>query len=409
MDAIRAQLEAKASELGFSLVGVTEVASSQHMEFYRAWLASGNHGDMTYLAREDAIARRSEPSLTMPEAESLIVVAHEYYQEDPPAAQGDPGRGIIARYARGRDYHRVVKRKLDDLLAWLDERLEGGVSGRAYVDTGPILEREVARRAGLGWFGRNTMLIHPSRGSYFFLGLLFVDRELPRDLPFVEDRCGTCQACIEACPTGALLGRDAQGAPVMDARRCISYLTIEHRGAIPLELRRALGNRVYGCDICQEVCPFNERFARVTQEPDYATRLWRAPSCSDIAEPAVEDDAHDPSRPLAAPALIDLLEIALDEQTWDAETRGSAVRRSGRAGLARNVCVALGNWGSEAAVPVLLRALADAEPLVRGHAAWALGEIGGVDARAGIETALEIEEAPAPRGEMERALTVVAR
>ncbi len=184
---------------------------------------------------------------------------------------------MIARYARGRDYHRVVKKKLKALGRRLEEIAARPVEWRAYVDTGPILERDLARRAGLGWFGKNTMLLNPRRGSYFFLGVLLTDLELEPDAPFEADHCGSCRACLDACPTGALLGRDESGAPVMDATRCISYLTIEHRGPIARELRPLMGNRVYGCDICQEVCPWNVRFAEVAAERDYAAReAWEA-------------------------------------------------------------------------------------------------------------------------------------
>ncbi|HUH12480.1 MAG TPA: tRNA epoxyqueuosine(34) reductase QueG, partial [Longimicrobiales bacterium] len=178
---------------------------------------------------------------------------------------------MIARYARGRDYHKVVKKKLLELLRWLEGEVGRELPlARAYVDTGPVLERELARRAGLGWFGRSTMLIHPRRGSYFFLGSLLTELELEPSAPFEADHCGTCNACVEACPTGALLGRDASGAPVIDATRCISYLTIEQKGPIPPELRPLMGNRVYGCDICQEVCPWNApKFVQITAERDY--------------------------------------------------------------------------------------------------------------------------------------------
>ncbi|MFW6205992.1 MAG: tRNA epoxyqueuosine(34) reductase QueG, partial [Gemmatimonadota bacterium] len=192
------------------------------------------------------------------------------------ATFGEPSNGVIARYARGRDYHRVVKKKLMALLRWLEDELgEELPVARAYVDTGPVLERELARRAGLGWFGRNTMLIDPRRGSYFFLGELLLPFELDYDEPFEADRCGTCRACLDACPTGALLGRDENGAPIMDATRCISYLTIENRGPIPEDLRPLMGNRVFGCDICQEACPFVQRFAVESAEADYLPRRSR--------------------------------------------------------------------------------------------------------------------------------------
>jgi epoxyqueuosine reductase len=224
------------------------------------------------------------------------------------------------------------------------------------------------------------MLIHPRRGSWLFLGALLLDLDLAPDEPFDGDHCGSCARCLGACPTGALLGRDEAGAPVMDATRCISYLTIEHRGPIPRALRAAIGNRIYGCDICQDVCPFNSpKFVQLTREPDFHPRLT-----------------------MSSPALLDL--IAMDEDAWDRFSRGSAVRRAGRAGLLRNVAVALGNWGSEEAVPALTRALDDAEPLVRGHAAWALGRVGSERARAALGARLGVELDDFVREELELAL-----
>ena len=364
------ELRARARELGFSLVGVAPARASAHMRLYRDWLAHERHGEMSYLAREDAVARRADLSLTMADAVSCVVVAHEYAQEDPPGVPEDRSRAVIARYARGDDYHDVVTAKLEALLDWLDGRVAGGVRGRPYVDTGPLLERELARRAGLGWFGKNTMLINPRRGSYFFIGVLLVDVELPADAPFEDDRCGTCRACLDACPTRALLGRDADGAPVIDARRCISYLTIEQRGPIPEELRPAIGNRVFGCDICQEVCPWNDRFARPVEEPAYAAR-----------------ELTDGVR------LVELAKrlLGVDEAGFREMFRRSPVRRAKRAGVLRNLCVALGNWGAAEAVPVLAAALADAEPLVRSHAAWALGRVGSSEAREALSSRLALE------------------
>jgi epoxyqueuosine reductase len=376
-------LRLKAGELGLSLVGITPAVASEHTEFYRGWLAEGRHGEMGYLAREDAVARRADLSLTMAEARSCVVVAHGYAQPDRPGVPDHPSRAVIARYARGDDYHDVLKAKLEALLRWLDGQVDEGVRGRAYVDTGPILERELARRAGLGWFGRNTLLIHPRRGSYFFIGVLLVDVELPADLPFDEDRCGTCRACLDACPTGALLGRNADGAPVIDARRCISYLTIELRGPIPADLRPAIGNRVFGCDICQEVCPWNEQFARPADEPAYGARA--------------ETDG---------PRLVDLAERLLDadEEGFRQLFRRSPLRRAKRAGMLRNLCVALGNWGSAEAAPTLSRALADESPLVRGHAAWALGRIGSGAAQEALVEALDGEEDVYVREELRTAV-----
>ena len=377
------RLEQRARALGFTLFGVAGAQPSGHLDFYRAWLARNLHGEMAYLGREDSVARRADLRGTLETVRSVVVVAHEYYVEDEAEAIADPSTAVIARYARGRDYHDIVKAKLDELLTWLDSEVQDGVRGRPYVDTGPILERDLARRAGLGWFGKNTMLINPARGSYFFLGLLLVDVELPESFPFEEDRCGSCGACLDACPTGALLGRDGDGAPVIDARRCISYLTIELRGPIPIELRPGVGNRVFGCDICQEVCPWNQRFAEPSREPAYR-----------------------PERPLERGSLVPLfLEVlALDAEGFRARFPGSPIRRAKREGLLRNLALAIGNWLDEArgtegershelaeAVDGLVAALGDESPLVRSHAVWALGQAGVPTAETALRRLHEIE------------------
>jgi epoxyqueuosine reductase len=380
-------LLARAHEEGFALAGITSVEPSAHIDFYRSWVEAGRHGEMTYLARSDSVRRRADLTETMAEARSCLVVAHEYGVADPPGVPEDRSRAVIARYARGDDYHDVMLAKLERLLAWLSGQIEGGVRGRAYVDTGPLLERELAARAGLGWFGKNTVLINPARGSWFFVGVLLLDLDLPIDTPFTEDRCGSCSACLEACPTRALLGRDERGAPVIDARRCISYLTIELRGAIPADLRAAIGNRVFGCDICQEVCPWNARFGRVTTETAYTPR-------ADLDGPSLV-------------ALAELL-LAVDEEGFRRRFARSAVLRAKRAGLLRNVCVALGNWGSDEAVAVLARALADGSPLVRGHAAWALGSIGSAEARDALRSGVDAEPDEAVRGELRSALAAAS-
>jgi epoxyqueuosine reductase len=361
-----AALAAEARQLGFARVGVVRPQPSVHIDGLQRWLAQGFEGDMAWMARPDAVERRASGTAGWGDVASIVVVAHSYAQDDPEGVPGDPSLGVIARYARGRDYHKVVKKRLLALLRWTQAQADSWgvapVDGRAYVDTGPLLERELAQRAGFGWFGRNTMLIDPQAGSYFFIGALLLNVELEPSEPFVADRCGTCHSCLDACPTGALLGRDEHGAPIMDARRCISYLTIEHRGSIAEELRPLIGNRIYGCDICQEVCPWNQRFAE-------------SESC---------DPAYAPRGP-EKQSLIELLEIALDESSWDAFSRGSAMRRVGRAGFARNVCVAIGNWAAtspeaaaivaEAARSVLEQAAADPSEMVREHAAWALAHL----------------------------------
>lgn len=287
---------------------------------------------MAYLARTDAVERREDPSLTLPGVRSIVVVADAYDAGEGSGARGepasrDPSTGVIARYARGADYHRVLRGKLDRLRLWTQERLEhDGRVGRVYVDTGPLLERELGRRAGLGWFGRNIMLIHPRRGSYFFLGALLLEVSLPPDPPFTDDRCGSCRACLDACPKGALLGRDETGAPVMDARRCISYLTIELRGPIPRDLRPAIGNRIFGCDICQEVCPWNQRFPEhASLESRYAAR---GPGELPAGVEALPGDA-----PITAAAPVDA-EVAPGssgaEPTRGIPVRGTVTHRASR-------------------------------------------------------------------------------
>ncbi len=341
--------------MGLEWAGVATLGRSGHVAHFRRWLAAGLHGRMAYLGRPDAVRRRADLARSLSGFESALVVAQSYADSEPTASPGDPSRAIVARYARGRDYHLVLRDRLEELADRLENIAGRPYRRRVYVDTGPLLEREVAMRAGLGWFGRNTMLIHPRRGSYFFLGVLLTDLPLTASDPFDEEHCGTCRRCLDACPTGALLGRDENGAPVIDATKCISYLTIELKGPIPHELRPAIGNRVFGCDICQEVCPWNERFSTPTTEPEYAPR-------SD----------------LDAPSLIDLASrlLGMSGKGFQREFRDSPVARARRNGLLRNVCVALGNWGSPKAVPVLRRAANDRSGLVREHAEWALARIG---------------------------------
>jgi epoxyqueuosine reductase len=388
-----AALSREALRLGFSRFGISDGSPSQHMAVYRDWVDRKLHGDMGYLAREDSVARRGDLRLTMEEVRSVVVVAQEYFQEDPPGVPDDPSRGVVARYARGVDYHHLLKARLQELLAWsraevLQKGLAQELRGFAYVDTGPILERELAGQAGLGWFGKNTMLIHPRLGSYSFLGVLLLDLELPPTAPFGEDRCGSCQRCLDECPTGALLGRTAAGAPLMDARRCISFLTIENKGPIPRDLRKGLGNRIFGCDICQEVCPWNRKFAEVTSEASFM-----AGSDTD------------------GPGLVELM--GLSEEEFSVRFSGSPIKPAKRRGLLRNVAVALGNWGSREAVPVLVAALEDEEPLIRGHSAWALGRTlsrVGIPGDGGFEVAeallfrLHEEEDPRVVEEIEEAL-----
>jgi epoxyqueuosine reductase len=311
-------------QLGFELVGIAPAGRPTHADYYLNWLESGYHGEMAYLARPDAVARRLNPSEALPGARSIIVVAMNYHVQNPESLD-DPSRGLVARYARGSDYHRVFEEKLEQLATELRVSLGSDVGIRAYVDYGPVLERDHAQRAGLGWIGKNTLLIHPNLGSYLFLGELLTDAELEPDDPFRLEHCGTCERCIDACPTGAI-----KAGRKLDARLCISYLTIELRGPIPIELRALIDNRIFGCDICQEVCPWNREIAG-TSEPRFQPR-------ADVS--GVE--------------LIALM--GLSEEQFRQRFSDTPLTRPKRTGLLRNVAVALGNWGDRAAVPVLTRA-----------------------------------------------------
>ena len=339
------RIKARALELGFDAVGIAAVTALEATRHYEAWLAAGRHGEMRWLASPAHRNRRADPSRILRDVRSIVSVALCH------SPRRDAGRdariGRLARYAAGEDYHRVMRDRLRvlqrDIVSIVPE-------SRAlwYSDTGAIFERAWAGRAGLGWIGKHSGLLSRSLGSWFLLGEVLVDRELEPDLPPEEtprEHCGTCARCIEICPTGAIV------APYqIDARRCISYLTIEHRGTIPPELRPLIGDWIFGCDLCQEACPWN-RFAPDARE----SRLQ--------------------ARELEGWTLERFL--GLDDPAFDQLFDKSPVRRVGRAGFVRNVCIALGNRGEAAAVPALANALEhDPAPLVRAHAAWALGEIG---------------------------------
>ena len=346
-DALARRLEAQAYGLGFDLVGIARLGPAETAGAFEAWLAAGYAGDMAYLAR--GADKRADSRRPYEGALSAVVVALDYGGREP--------SGPVARYARGDDYHDVLVDKLRALHAWLDDAFGARVAGKAYADTGPILERDLARRAGLGWFGKNTNLLNPQLGSFFFLGALVLAAELPPSAPFEADRCGTCTRCLDACPTDAFVG-----PRVLDATRCISYLTIEQRGAIPEALRAGVGDRLYGCDVCQDVCPWNQRFA------------GSLPAASPFAprEALVGKDPRTLAREL----------LGMSQAEFSAAFRGSPMKRAKLRGLKRNAAVVLGNVGTTEDVDVLTRALDDPEPLVREHAGWALDRLAGGGAAA---------------------------
>ena len=354
------RIKARATELGFDLVGVAPAGVAPHADAYADWVASGMMGEMAYLARDPD--RRSDLRRILPDAQCIIVVGLNYYTIDlPDDVKHDPSRGLMARYAWGVDYHDVMTPRLEDLARFVrEESRRAGtlravpVETKVYVDTGPVLERDWALLAGLGFIGKNTCLINPRMGSWLFLGVVITDAALtPSPSPKMgEGRgCGTCTRCLTACPTNAF------PAPhVLDARKCISYLTIELKGSIPVELRPLMGNRIFGCDICQDVCPWPTRFAAPTKERSFYPAQW--PSAIDLDH--------------AAPRLIDLAQLS--EEDFKQRFAGTPILRAKRHGLLRNVAVALGNWGSPEAREALKKLANDPDPLIAEHAAWGLSQ-----------------------------------
>ncbi|MBI4511160.1 MAG: tRNA epoxyqueuosine(34) reductase QueG [Deltaproteobacteria bacterium] len=361
--------------LGFHRVGIVPVEPAARHHLYRAWLDAGHAGEMEYLGRTAEAEARRDARALLPEAMTIVVVALSYGAPDPLMPPNGP-RGHIARYARGEDYHAVFKRKLWTLADEVARAVGNPVAARPCVDTAPLLERDEAERAGIGFVAKNTMLIAPGLGSYVLLGeLLLAAHVTPTARAPERKRCGSCRSCLDACPTGAFVDEF-----VLDARRCISYLTIELRGPIPRDLREHVGTRIFGCDVCQEACPFNT-----------AVSSGRGPA------PAPELSAPSPER--AAPELSAL--IGLGASQFRKLVEHTALRRVRREQLLRNACVALGNTGDPSAVPALRGALTDRHPLVRAHAAWALGRLGD---SATLSKRLTEEADPTVREEIEQAL-----
>ena len=334
---LKTQLVDLAREIGFDSCRIACCSPPAHGKEFRDWLDDGAQGEMNYMARGEE--KRRDPRRILPGAKSIIVLALNYFQGETPHS-GVATAGRIARYAWGDDYHDVIDaklRKIDSLLR------EVGGEQKCYVDTGPILERDYAAAAGIGWHGKSTMLIDEKLGTWFFLAEILTTLELPPDEP-ARDRCGSCTRCIDACPTGAITAPHK-----LDARLCISYLTIELKGAIPPELRPLIGDRIFGCDDCLDACPWN-RFAEVSRETAFAAR-----------------------RSTTAFSLRDYL--GLSEGEFRVLFRNSPIKRIKRCGFLRNVCVALGNVGTADDLPALRRAAADSEPLIAEHAAWAVDRI----------------------------------
>jgi epoxyqueuosine reductase len=328
--ALRQRLAASAKELGFDAFGVAPVEVDVRADYFKKWIADGMHGDMAWLARNPD--RRTDARKVLPEARSLVVVGLNYYQPHPPAGYR------IAKYALGADYHDVILARLKELCVVMESL---GGEQKPYVDTGPVLEKPVAAAAGLGWQGKSTILIHRGAGTWLFLGVILTTLELEATATREPDRCGSCTRCLDACPTAAII------APYrMDARKCLAYLTIEHKGAIPVEYREALGDRVFGCDDCLDVCPWN-KWAAVTREAHFAPR---------------------PHPPLRAT-------LAWTEEQFLAHFRGTPVERLGLARWRRNALTVLGNVGTNADLPAAEALLGDPDPMVAEHAAWSVARL----------------------------------
>ena len=346
LQALAGDIKRWGEELGFQRVGITDTDLSAYRDKVRASLAAGRHGTMGYLARN--LEKRLDPARLEPRTCRVIVARMDYRPDaaEPLRILKDPGKAYVSRYALGRDYHKVVRRRLARLARRIEDAAgTGGAGYRAFTDSAPVLEKALAEKAGLGWIGKHTLLLDREAGSWFFLGEIYTDLPLPVDAVEAQDHCGACKACMTVCPTDAIVGPRE-----LDARRCISYLTIEHKGSIPPQLRPLMGNRVFGCDDCQIHCPWN-RYARLTREGDFT-----------------------PRHHLDSAALLEL--FAWSEQEFLTRTEGSAIRRASHEQWQRNLAVAIGNGPPTAAAVAALEARrASASPLVREHIDWALARL----------------------------------
>ena len=399
-ESLKNDIERWAREFGFQQVGITGVDLSDHEPHVRRWLKRGFHGEMGYLARN--VEKRLHPPLLESGACTVISARMNYLpaDSDPVDTLAAPDRAYIARYALGRDYHKPMRRRLAKLANRIDAAVKGVDSRfRAFTDSAPVLEKALGEQAGLGWIGKHTLLIHPDAGSWFFIGEIYTNVALPHTEAIQQDRCGSCKACMTVCPTGAIVG-----PKLLDARRCISYLTIEHKTSIPVELRPLVGNRIFGCDDCQLYCPFN-RDPETTGEDAFRPRVLNAPpvgagqthghatSTAPSDEPRRSrgiGQARD-ANPLPAsgePGRLDqasLLELfAWDEAIFLRNTEGSALRRIDYERWQRNLAVALGNGPpSPAAIEALRERLPDASPMVREHLEWALARLNALATKVG--------------------------
>ena len=362
----------EARRIGFDLVGIAPAVTPTGFHSFQQWLRSGYAGQMEYLPRREAAY--SHPEHVLPAVRSVVMLAKNYRTAEPPPT--GPGLGRVSRYAWGdSDYHDLLRDRLRQLADAIHQYAPD-CRTRGIVDTAPLLERDFARLAGLGWFGKNTMLLNKQLGSWFFLAALLIDVELDYDQPHETSHCGSCTRCLEACPTDAFVE-----PYVLDATRCIAYLNIELSGPVPEELRAGIGSWLFGCDVCQDVCPWNRKPPR-SREPDFQPR-------ADL-------------RPADAAMLL-----SLDETEFQTRFGKTALARPGRAGLLRTACIVLGNTGDHHAVPALVGALDDCQPVIRAAASWALGQLGGNDAAAALHSRAAVEDNPHVQVELQSALSCI--
>ncbi len=365
-------IKQKAVDIGFDLVGISPVDSFPENQFYKEWLNQGFSGEMTYMERNQE--KREDLKQILPNAKSVISCAVNYNTDYPYSTElPDKNKGWISRYAWGDDYHDIIKDKLQILMDYIGSISSDEVSSRVYVDTGPVLERVYGKYAGVGWIGKNTCLINQQIGSWLFIGEIITDIELYYDTP-VPDRCGTCTRCIDACPTDAIVK-----PYILDSRLCISYLTIELKNKIPQELRQGVSNNIYGCDICQDVCPWNKR------------------------APFSDNMEFEPREQLYYPHLDSLSGISADE--FRELFRGSPIKRTKRRGLLRNIMVAMGNSENREFIPHIKLCLQDEEPLVRAHAVWALWKLEGDQSKQLLLKHRSIENDPGVNQEIDSILS----
>lgn len=373
---VKDDILAEAHRLGFLLAGIAKPTTPAHYSSYLEWIAHGLHAEMAYLANDRNKMLRGRPNLILPEARSILCLAIPYpsgLNVSPPAK--DEPRGKVAAYAWGKDYHLSLPHRLNTLVKNIQKQIGRTIIWKGYTDTGPILERDLAVQAGLGWIGRNTCLISPPIGSFTFLAEIFWDIELEAETTNSVDLCGRCRRCVDACPTGCILPNRT-----LDSQKCISYLTIENKSSIPLGIRQKMGNWIFGCDVCQQVCPWNRTFSASEGDP-----------------------AFKPLHSNPSPILIE--EISLTPQTFNTKYKDSPIRRARRSGYLRNVAVALGNIADPGTIPSLRSVLLlEAEPIIRAHAAWALGEFKSSPARSALDQALKSEPDPQVAAEIRLAL-----